>query len=142
MDIHTCWLMTDCRREQGCIAVAICWPLSTPCLKMTTLRFSESHSEVFEADRADLTAQTLRQSTTGLYPQISFTTSYISTGLLTSFEPDCEYRLSLDSFADNPPTNMLGRPTRGRRFTLHLSPCETSQGPHRADSQDNGLRHG
>ena len=26
--------------------------------------------------------------------------------------------------------------------TPHLSPCETSQGPHRADSQDNGLRHG
>ena len=134
--------MTDRRREQGCIAVAIRWPLSTPCLKMTTLRFSESHSEVFEADGADLTAQTLRQSTTGLYPQISFTTSYISTGLLTSFEPDCECLLSLDSFADNPPTNMLGRPTRGRRFTLHLSPCETSQGPHRADFQDNGLRHG
>ena len=53
---------------------------------MTTLRFSESHSEVFEADGADLTAQILRQSTTGLYPQISFTISYISTGLLTSFE--------------------------------------------------------
>ena len=59
--------MTDRRREQGCIAVAIRWPLSTPCLKMTTLRFSESHSEVFEADGVDLTAQILRHSTTGLY---------------------------------------------------------------------------
>ena len=102
MDIHTCWLMTDCRREQGCIAVAIRWPLSTPCLKMTTLRFSESHSEVFEADGADLTTQIPRQFTAGLHLQVSFTISYISTGLLTSFEPDCEHRLSLDSFADNP----------------------------------------
>ena len=53
--------MTDRRREQGCIAVAIRWPLSTPCLKMTTLRFSESHSEVFEADGANLTTQIPRQ---------------------------------------------------------------------------------
>ena len=53
---------------------------------MTTLRFSESHSEVFEADGADLTTQIPRQFTAGLHLQVSFTISYISAGLLTSFE--------------------------------------------------------
>ena len=50
---------------------------------MTTLRFSESHSEVFEADGVDLTTQILRQSTAGLHFQVSFTISYTSTELLT-----------------------------------------------------------
>ena len=54
------------------------WPLSTPRLKMTTLRFSESHSEVFEADGVDLTTPILRQSTTGLLPTLIYYILYIN----------------------------------------------------------------